>query len=553
MRGLPCADNQDGLSTRRAYVRMGCLWLALSAVLLTGLPPAALAIGPLIDAPGRVDMVYDDARDILYITSGESVLRYQVNSNSFLPPFELGGNLKGIDLSPDGNTLIVADQTYSASEVWVHVVEPDTGLIGKASFPRAFNEGGTFTVAFGKDGAVLITSSFLGSGWVPMRRFDPLSYEATDIASVRQDTMLSSSADGSVIGFAESNISDGRFGRYRVADGDLLRKTGYTDGTGWFNYEIGVSNYGIESAIPTYGGTFICDSNLVKYATIGQYAGGQPIGVVYHPTKKIVYFAWATTTRVYAYDTENLVPVAEYDFENTFDHPGNHAFVEGRLKMSRDGRILFATVQGGVRYVKLFNAPPVAHSQSVSTAEDTGISITLMGSDADGDPLTYTALEMPNHGTLSGTAPDLLYTPFPDFNGSDQLTFKVNDGLADSPTGTISVTVVAVNDPPSFTLSGTTITAKRHNGIYTVSGWANNISAGPPDEAMQAVTFLVTHDNPKLFSEPPAIDSAGTLTFATVRGRKGTATVTVRARDNGGISNGGIDQSTRQYFRIEIY
>ena len=62
---------------------------------------------------------------------------------------------------------------------------------------------------------------------------------------------------------------------------------------------------------------------------------------------------------MYAYDSVNLTKIAEYDLANMFDYPGNHAFVEGRLKVSRDGEFLFATVQNGVRCVKLTTSPPV--------------------------------------------------------------------------------------------------------------------------------------------------------------------------------------------------
>lgn len=525
------------------------VWIGLSALLSLGSPQDAKAIGTFVNAPGRADMVYDDARDILYITSGEQVLRYQVGSNSFLSPLQLGGNLKGIDLSPDGSILIVADQSYTAAEVWVHQVNLETGQSEKVFFPRAYMEGGTFAVAFGNDGAAFISSSFSGSGWVPMRRYDPATRDVTEIASVRQDTMLKASADGSVVGFAESNISDGRFGRYRLADGDL-RKMGYSDGTGWFNYEIAVNASGTQYAIPTYGGTFIYDVNLVKYATIGQYAGGQPIGAVYHPFKDIVYFPWATTTLVKAYDTNTLTPIEEYDFENPFDHPGNHAFVEGRMKMSRDGRLLFATVQDGVRYLS-FNTPPVAYSQSLSTLEDLSTDIILKGSDAEGNALIYTVVNGPAYGALSGPGPNLTYTPAPNYNGQDQFTFKVNDGLADSSLATVNISVIAVNDPPSFTLAGSNCTVKHNAGLRTILGWVRDISPGPAEEAGQTIDFITTTNKPELFLKQPLIDRAGTLTF-TPGPRKGLATVIVYARDNGGTQNGGIDRSAPQSFTVTI-
>ena len=48
--------------------------------------------------------------------------------------------------------------------------------------------------------------------------------------------------------------------------------------------------------------------------------------------------------------------------------------------------------------------------------------------DADGDTLTYSVSTGPSHGTLSGTAPYLTYTPAANYNGSDSFTFKANDG-----------------------------------------------------------------------------------------------------------------------------
>ncbi|HEY5911822.1 MAG TPA: Ig-like domain-containing protein, partial [Verrucomicrobiae bacterium] len=51
-------------------------------------------------------------------------------------------------------------------------------------------------------------------------------------------------------------------------------------------------------------------------------------------------------------------------------------------------------------------------------------------------------------GMLSGTAPNLIYTPALNYNGEDSFTFKVNDGQLDSVPATVSITITAVNDPP---------------------------------------------------------------------------------------------------------
>ena len=277
----------------RRGVEQGIIVWLITCTLLLGLPQITSAIGTFISAPQRVDMVYDDARSILYITSGDRVLRYHRDSATFLNPFVLGGQLRGIDLSPDGNTLAVADESYT-SQVWVYLIDLQTEQTRKASFQGwSTGEGGTYAVAFGNDGAVLISSA---NYWSPLRRYDPRTGQASDFNAtmglVAERTMLRASADGTVIGFEEGNISDGRFGRYRVADGDLLHKTGYQDGTGSFNYEMAANHNGTQYAVVSNSGwTFIMDANLVKIMILQNSGGAGPIGVVYHPTRDIVYFA----------------------------------------------------------------------------------------------------------------------------------------------------------------------------------------------------------------------------------------------------------------------
>jgi gliding motility-associated-like protein len=92
--------------------------------------------------------------------------------------------------------------------------------------------------------------------------------------------------------------------------------------------------------------------------------------------------------------------------------------------------------------------PPVAVDQNVTVVEDTPTPIILTGTDADGNPLTYTVLVPPSNGTLTGSGPNLTYVPDTNYHGSDTFTFKVNDGISDSNTGTVSVSVNSNNDAP---------------------------------------------------------------------------------------------------------
>jgi hypothetical protein len=102
-----------------------------------------------------------------------------------------------------------------------------------------------------------------------------------------------------------------------------------------------------------------------------------------------------------------------------------------------------ATVSVAVNKV---NRPPVANAQSVQVVQDKPAAITLTATDLDGDPLTYIVVSNPAHGTLSGTAPNLTFTPAAGYTGPDSFTFKANDGVADSAPATVSVNVAAA--PP---------------------------------------------------------------------------------------------------------
>jgi len=91
--------------------------------------------------------------------------------------------------------------------------------------------------------------------------------------------------------------------------------------------------------------------------------------------------------------------------------------------------------------ISVTNTAPQSSDQSVFTHWGTAKSITLGGTDADNDALTYSVVAQPQHGTVSGTAPNLTYTPSGTFTGADSFTFKVNDGVADSAAATVSINV----------------------------------------------------------------------------------------------------------------
>jgi hypothetical protein len=94
------------------------------------------------------------------------------------------------------------------------------------------------------------------------------------------------------------------------------------------------------------------------------------------------------------------------------------------------------------------NEPPVADDLTIFTDEDTPVAVVLTGSDPDGDPLTFSIVDPPVYGTLSGTSPNLIYTPNPDYYGTDVFTYVASDGILNSTPATVNITINPVNDAP---------------------------------------------------------------------------------------------------------
>ena len=100
------------------------------------------------------------------------------------------------------------------------------------------------------------------------------------------------------------------------------------------------------------------------------------------------------------------------------------------------------------------NDAPVAVDDTYSTDEDMVLSVVVPGvltndSDVDGDALTAVLVSDVANGTLTFNADGSFeYIPNVDFNGSDPFTYKANDGAVDSDVTTVTLTIIAVNDPP---------------------------------------------------------------------------------------------------------
>jgi len=237
------------------------------------------------------------------------------------------------------------------------------------------------------------------------------------------------------------------------------------------------------------------------------------------------------------------------------------------------------TANGGVDYTTktltitvtpVNDAPSFTKGANQATLEDAGVQtvaswatgVSAGPPDESGQALNFVVTN--DNNALFSTQPavsasgQLTYTAAPNANGAATVTVKLHDdggtansGIDTSPDQAFTITITAVNDAPSF-VKGANQSVLEDAGAQTISGWATAISAGPPDEAGQTLSFTVTNDNNGLFSVQPAIDASGKLTYTPAPDANGTATVTVTLKDNGGTTNGGVDTSAPQTFTIYV-
>ncbi len=226
-------------------------------------------------------------------------------------------------------------------------------------------------------------------------------------------------------------------------------------------------------------------------------------------------------------------PSANYNGPDSFTFKANDGSLDSNV----------ATVAVNVISV---NDAPVANAQTLTTPEDTALNITLTGSDADGDALTYTIVSGPAHGTLSGTVPNLVYTPALNYNGPDSFTFRVNDGTVNSSVVTVSITVTPVNDAPTTSNGHIVVTEDvAYNGTLTAFDVDGDALTYSVVSAPSNGTVTITNASTGAFTYTPALNYNGPDSFTfrvndgTLNSNVSTVTGEVLPVNDSPVSNNG--------------
>lgn len=223
-------------------------------------------------------------------------------------------------------------------------------------------------------------------------------------------------------------------------------------------------------------------------------------------------------------------------------------------------------------FVPVNDAPSFSASNPPARPEDAGVVVINGWASASAGPpnessqsLSYVVTSVINEGLFTvppsvDPAGNLSFVSAPDANGTALFSVRVEDdggtangGVDRSPEQQFLLQIIAVNDAPSFSASNPPEVVS-DAGPQTVPGWASGFVPGPPDEAGQAIdAYLVSNvSNPALFSSLPAVSTDGTLSYTPAPGGSGSSTFSVRVRDDGGTSSGGINTSAPQVYTITV-
>ncbi len=184
--------------------------------------------------------------------------------------------------------------------------------------------------------------------------------------------------------------------------------------------------------------------------------------------------------------------------------------------------------------VQVTNAPPIANPQSIVTAENTPVLITLTGTDPNNLPFVYAIVAGPANGALSGldaNTGSVTYQPGTNYSGADSFTFRVSDGQLDSAPATVSITVTAT--------TVTNIPPVANPDFYAITENTTNTFSPLANDQVQSLggVLSLTAVHP---TNGTALISGTNVVFTPAVNFRGTATIGYSITDGLGGTNGSL-------------
>ena len=184
------------------------------------------------------------------------------------------------------------------------------------------------------------------------------------------------------------------------------------------------------------------------------------------------------------------------------------------------------------------NDAPSANSQSVTTNSNTAVAVNLTGSDLEtvSSALVFEVTVNPAHGTLSGTGPDLTYTPHTNYSGPDTFAFTVQDsgdGSAAALASNEATVSITVNDTLAPTVTApANVTVNTGAGATSCGTLVTEVQLGAATAADNSGGVSVARDGVPSGNIFPVGTTTITYTATDDAGNSTSRTQTVTVIDN---------------------
>ncbi|MBB5351249.1 hypothetical protein HNR46_001485 [Haloferula luteola] len=184
--------------------------------------------------------------------------------------------------------------------------------------------------------------------------------------------------------------------------------------------------------------------------------------------------------------------------------------------------------------VQVLLGTPVAEGGRVVLEQDEPGEVVLAATDPN-DPvsaLTWEVIDGPSHGSLSGTAPNLIFTPEPGYFGEDAFSFRVSDGRNDSNVATMQLWI----DPPPTAPSKVEVSTGTLSSNLSEGGFVGNLTTEDPNEGDLHSFMLVPGegDTHNAWFTVVGHQLMATVSFEGLEGQ--TISIRVRVTDADGLS-----------------
>jgi hypothetical protein len=176
---------------------------------------------------------------------------------------------------------------------------------------------------------------------------------------------------------------------------------------------------------------------------------------------------------------------------------------------------------------------PIARTDEATVAEDDSVTIDVLANDSEVSKIEN--VSSPNHGLATVTDNGTVkYVPNSNYNGSDSFDYTAASSSGQTATGSVTVTIDAVNDPPAFTSDPPTQANTSEEYRYVVE-----VSDADGDELKLSAATI-----PDWLHFVDNGDGTGTLAGTPTENAEGSHQIQLIASDS--------TSSTDQAFTIEV-